>query len=87
MHKVAYTSNFRFQIFATFAKLASCLLIIATGMYYWFWKGWNENLQDPMKGSNYRLGDLIMGFYGGLWAYSGWDVLNYGSGEIKNPRK
>ena len=40
-----------------------------------------------MKGSNYRLGDLIMGFYGGLWAYSGWDVLNYGSGEIKNPRK
>ncbi|CAJ0946171.1 unnamed protein product, partial [Mesorhabditis belari] len=77
----------RFQIFATFAKLASCLLIIATGMYYWFWKGWNENLQDPMKGSNFRLGDLIMGFYGGLWAYSGWDVLNYGSGEIKNPRK
>ncbi|KAL6730763.1 hypothetical protein Aduo_001704 [Ancylostoma duodenale] len=40
-----------------------------------------------MKGSNYKAGDLILGFYGGLWAYSGWDVLNYSTGEIANPRR
>ena len=40
-----------------------------------------------MDGSNYRMGDLILGFYGGLWAYSGWDVLNYSTGEISHPKR
>ncbi|ETN85544.1 hypothetical protein NECAME_01435 [Necator americanus] len=77
----------RFQIIATAAKLISCFLIIATGLYYYYVKGWRYNLRDPMKGSNYKIGDLILGFYGGLWAYSGWDVLNYSTGEIAKPRR
>lgn len=77
----------RFQIVATAAKLLSCFLIIATGLYYYFVKGWKSNLRDPMKGSNYKVGDLILGFYGGLWAYSGWDVLNYSTGEVARPRR
>ncbi|EPB68319.1 amino acid permease [Ancylostoma ceylanicum] len=77
----------RFQIVATVAKLLSCFLIIVTGLYYYYVKGWKSNLRDPMKGSNYKAGDLILGFYGGLWAYSGWDVLNYSTGEIANPRR
>lgn len=40
-----------------------------------------------MQGSNYRVGDMILGFYGGLWAYSGWDVLNYSTGEINHPKR
>lgn len=40
-----------------------------------------------MQGSNYRMGDMILGFYGGLWAYSGWDVLNYSTGEIAHPKR
>uniref|UniRef100_A0A7I4XU51 Large neutral amino acids transporter small subunit 2 n=1 Tax=Haemonchus contortus TaxID=6289 RepID=A0A7I4XU51_HAECO len=77
----------RFQIVATAAKLASCFLIIATGLYFYFVKGWTSNLREPMKGSNYKPGDMILGFYGGLWAYSGWDVLNYSTGEIARPRR
>ncbi|XGW24376.1 hypothetical protein V3C99_006075 [Haemonchus contortus] len=77
----------RFQIVATAAKLASCFLIIATGLYFYFVKGWTSNLRDPLKGSNYKPGDMILGFYGGLWAYSGWDVLNYSTGEIARPRR
>ncbi|GMR52305.1 hypothetical protein PMAYCL1PPCAC_22500 [Pristionchus mayeri] len=77
----------RFQIVATAAKLISCMVIIFTGFYYLFVKGWYANLAAPMKGSNYRLGDLIIGTYGGLWAYSGWDVLNMGAGEIQRPRR
>ncbi|CAI4229979.1 unnamed protein product [Auanema sp. JU1783] len=77
----------RFQILATAAKLISCAVIIVTGFYFYYIRGWKSNLEDPMKGSNYRMGDLILGFYGGLWAYSGWDVLNYSAGEIAKPRR
>lgn len=28
-----------------------------------------------------------MALYGGLYAYSGWDILNYGTGEIHHPKK
>ncbi|PAV68201.1 hypothetical protein WR25_19347, partial [Diploscapter pachys] len=77
----------RFQIVATAAKLLSCFLIIAIGFYYYFFKGWDSNLHYPMRGSNYHAGDLILGFYGGLWAYSGWDVLNYSTGEIAKPKR
>lgn len=49
--------------------------------------GWDSNLHYPMRGSNYHAGDLILGFYGGLWAYSGWDVLNYSTGEIAKPKR
>ncbi|CAB3408742.1 unnamed protein product [Caenorhabditis bovis] len=77
----------RFQIIATVAKLLSCFLIIATGFYYYYVKGWTGYLEKPMQGSSYGLGNLIMGFYGGLWAYSGWDVLNYSTGEISKPKK
>ncbi|VDL71809.1 unnamed protein product [Nippostrongylus brasiliensis] len=42
---------------------------------------WKSNLRDPMKGSNYKPGDLILGFYGGLWAYSGWDKRALGADD------
>uniref|UniRef100_A0A0K0DBL0 Amino acid permease/ SLC12A domain-containing protein n=1 Tax=Angiostrongylus cantonensis TaxID=6313 RepID=A0A0K0DBL0_ANGCA len=73
----------RFQIVATAAKLLSCFLIIATGFYYYFVKGNIYVFSFISSGSNYKVGDLILGFYGGLWAYSGWDVLNYSAGEIQ----
>uniref|UniRef100_A0A1I8ABX1 AA_permease domain-containing protein n=1 Tax=Steinernema glaseri TaxID=37863 RepID=A0A1I8ABX1_9BILA len=77
----------RFQIVATFAKLGSCALIIFTGFYFYLVEGWNEGLTEPMKHSSTKLGDLVMAFYGGLWAFSGWDILNYGAGEISKPRR
>uniref|UniRef100_A0A0K0DTX7 AA_permease domain-containing protein n=1 Tax=Strongyloides stercoralis TaxID=6248 RepID=A0A0K0DTX7_STRER len=77
----------KFQVVATFAKLISCALIIITGFYYYFFRGWSENLEDMWSESKYDTGSLVMAFYGGLWAFSGWDILNYGTGEIKNPKK
>lgn len=49
--------------------------------------GWNEGLKEPMKNSNTNAGDLLMALYGGLYAYSGWDILNYGAGEIYRPKR
>uniref|UniRef100_A0AC35U130 AA_permease domain-containing protein n=1 Tax=Rhabditophanes sp. KR3021 TaxID=114890 RepID=A0AC35U130_9BILA len=77
----------KFQVVATVAKLVSCGLIILTGFYYYFFKGWTENLDDLWTDSKFETGSLVMAFYGGLWAFSGWDILNYGAGEIKNPKR
>lgn len=40
-----------------------------------------------MENSNLKAGDLMMGVYGGLYAYSGWDILNYGTSEIVRPKR
>ncbi|CAD5209629.1 unnamed protein product [Bursaphelenchus xylophilus] len=77
----------RFQIAATTAKLLSCFLIIVTGFYYFFIKGYNEGLTEPMKNSNYEIGNVLMSLYGGLYTFSGWDILNFGAGEIHRPRR
>uniref|UniRef100_A0A914GV42 Uncharacterized protein n=1 Tax=Globodera rostochiensis TaxID=31243 RepID=A0A914GV42_GLORO len=79
----------RFQIAATVAKLLSCGLIIVTGFYYLFFEGWHGGLEQPTTTANSRwnIGDLMMGLYGGLYAYSGWDILNYGTDEIRRPRR
>ncbi|CAK5010187.1 unnamed protein product [Meloidogyne enterolobii] len=40
-----------------------------------------------MANSKWNAGDLTMGICGGLYAYSGWDILNYGTDEIDRPRR
>uniref|UniRef100_A0A7E4UPJ2 AA_permease domain-containing protein n=1 Tax=Panagrellus redivivus TaxID=6233 RepID=A0A7E4UPJ2_PANRE len=79
----------RFQVIATVAKLLSCGLIVVVGMYYYFFKDITGSaLADPWPSdAKWTSGSLVVGFYGGLYAYSGWDILNYGTGEITNPRR
>lgn len=35
----------------------------------------------------FHLGNLAIAFYSGLWAYDGWNNLNYVTEEIINPRR
>ena len=50
--------------------------------------GWRHALEDPWPSNpQYTTGSLVVGFYGGLYAYSGWDILNYGTSEISRPRR
>ncbi|EPB72647.1 hypothetical protein ANCCEY_08292, partial [Ancylostoma ceylanicum] len=49
--------------------------------------GWTQNLENPMAGSVWAPGKLTLAFYGGLWSYAGWDILNYGTPEISKPRR
>ena len=37
------------------------------------------------KHSTTSYGDIATAFYSGLWAYDGWNNLNYATEEIKNP--
>ncbi|PIO66130.1 hypothetical protein TELCIR_12172 [Teladorsagia circumcincta] len=43
--------------------------------------------REPMAGSVWAPGKLALAFYGGLWSYAGWDILNYGTPEIEKPTR
>ena len=40
-----------------------------------------------MEHSNWNIVGIVLAFYAGLWSYAGWDVLNYGTTEVRNPRR
>ncbi|CAI4230144.1 unnamed protein product [Auanema sp. JU1783] len=76
----------RFQSVMSFAKVIIVFVIIGFGFAQLF-QGHFENIQNPMAGSVYSPGKLSLAFYGGLWSYAGWDILNYGTPEIYKPRR
>ena len=47
--------------------------------------GHNDNFKDSFNGTNTRISSIGYAFYGGLWAYDGWNNLNYVTEELKNP--
>ncbi|MFH4977556.1 hypothetical protein AB6A40_004265 [Gnathostoma spinigerum] len=77
----------KFQIVATVAKLLSLALVILGGLYYLIFKGMTQHLENPFDGSKWNVSDLMLGMYAGLWTLAGWDVLNYGAPEIRNPKR
>lgn len=66
----------------TYAKLLALFIIIATGIVQ-LGRGktenftWDETEQDFSK--------IILSFYSGLFAYNGWNYLNYVIEEMKDP--
>lgn len=49
--------------------------------------GGTAAFSDPFARSTTNPGDIVLGIYAGLYAYNGWDVLNYGTEEIRNPKR
>jgi L-type amino acid transporter 9 len=47
--------------------------------------GNTQHLENVFQGTTYSLGNIATAFYTGLWAYDGWNNLNYVTEEIKNP--
>lgn len=39
------------------------------------------------EGSDFRPGKIALSFYGGLWAYNGWNYLNFITEELQDPVK
>lgn len=70
----------------TAAKLVAVLIVIAGGTYKIF-DGNTQHLKEPFKGTRYSVGNIATAFYTGLWAYDGWNNLNYVTEEIKNPSR
>ncbi|KAF7997720.1 hypothetical protein HCN44_009118 [Aphidius gifuensis] len=74
----------------TAAKLIAILVIIVGGTWS-LAKGNTQHLNgafQTMDGSDsVNIGRLATAFYTGLWAYDGWNNLNYVTEEIKDPSK
>ncbi|XP_031339644.1 b(0,+)-type amino acid transporter 1 isoform X1 [Photinus pyralis] len=70
----------------TAAKLVAVLLVIVGGIYK-MCEGNIQHLQYPFQNTKFSIGNIATAFYTGLWAYDGWNNLNYVTEEIKNPSK
>ena len=75
---------------STICKTSALLLVIIIGIINLV-NGKTENFKnsfDPIDSdSSFSISRLASAFYAGMWAYDGWDSLNYIAEEIRNPGK
>jgi len=78
----------RVQDVFTVSKLLALLLIIIIGIVQIF-QGNTEylNTQAAFENTSTDVGKIILAFYSGLYAYGGWNYLNFVTEELKNPEK
>lgn len=65
-------------------KLVAVAIIIGGG-FYKICEGSYEHVATGFKGTTASVGNIATAFYSGLWAYDGWNNLNYVTEEIINP--
>ncbi|XP_052219401.1 large neutral amino acids transporter small subunit 2-like isoform X9 [Dreissena polymorpha] len=76
----------RVQDVFTYAKLLALALIIITGAVQLF-RGETENFQDPFEFTETNIAKASLAFYSGLFAYNGWNYLNFVIEELQDPVK
>lgn len=71
------------------AMLLSIAVIGLVNLIVHVSKGSLLQLQDEnlFEGSSKNLGEYAIAIYAGLWAYDGWDNVNYVAAEMKKPTK
>ncbi|XP_058061166.1 Y+L amino acid transporter 2 [Anopheles bellator] len=69
----------------TIAKLTALVSIILAGMYFMATDSL-DNFYNPWEG-DYTLSSLAYAFYSGLFAFGGWNYLNFVTEELENPYK
>ncbi|KAK9234863.1 amino acid permease-domain-containing protein [Lipomyces kononenkoae] len=71
-----------------FIKILSLVAITVIGLIVLiFRKGADNFTEGWFAGSSESLGNYAIALYAGLWAFDGWDNLNYVAAEMKNPSK
>ena len=65
-------------------KFVAVAIIIGGGVYK-ICEGSYEHVATGFKGTTSSVGIIATAFYSGLWAYDGWNNLNYVTEEIINP--
>ncbi|XP_017274136.1 b(0,+)-type amino acid transporter 1 [Kryptolebias marmoratus] len=72
------------QNFFTGAKLIIIIVIVVAGIVLMA-QGNTQNLSNAFQGSKTSFGAIGLAFYNGLWAYDGWNQLNFITEELKDP--
>ncbi|XP_071970353.1 B(0,+)-type amino acid transporter 1 [Engystomops pustulosus] len=72
------------QNFFTVAKMIIIIIIIVSGIVLLI-QGNTQNFTNSFEGSKITVGGIGLALYNGLWAYDGWNQLNYITEELKNP--
>ncbi|VVD01699.1 large neutral amino acids transporter small subunit 1 [Leptidea sinapis] len=80
---VRYTM--RIQDVFTTSKLLALVVIIISGLYY-IGIGHTENFNNAFAGE-YGAGKIALAFYSGLFAFGGWNYLNFVTEELQDPYK
>lgn len=75
----------RIQDVFTTSKLLALIVIIMSGIYY-IGIGHTENFQNAFVGE-YGAGKIALAFYSGLFAFGGWNYLNFVTEELQDPYK
>ncbi|XP_016977717.1 large neutral amino acids transporter small subunit 1 [Drosophila rhopaloa] len=69
----------------TVGKLLALIMIILAGLYYMA-TGKLENFSNPWEGT-YSSRNIGYAFYSGLFAFGGWNYLNFVTEELQDPYK
>uniref|UniRef100_A0A1I8BMW9 AA_permease domain-containing protein n=1 Tax=Meloidogyne hapla TaxID=6305 RepID=A0A1I8BMW9_MELHA len=78
----------RFQVILTIIKLLVIATIIFIGLYELIFNNKkDETFLNAFEGSKTEPGDFVLALYASLLAYNGWDILNFATDEVENPRK
>ncbi|XP_046580353.1 b(0,+)-type amino acid transporter 1-like [Haliotis rubra] len=66
-----------------------CVVCISTSLHLYLFliKGNTSVVAEGFKGSTESPSTIALAFYGALWAYDGWNNLNYVTEELKSPSK
>ncbi|CAG5121847.1 unnamed protein product, partial [Candidula unifasciata] len=72
------------QNVTTFTKLIA-LAIISIGGIVMLFKGNTEHVSEGFQDTNNDPQKVAIAFYNGLWAFDGWNSLNFITEELKNP--
>ncbi|CAI4228367.1 unnamed protein product [Auanema sp. JU1783] len=77
------------QDFFTVAKVFALLLIIGSGLYLLGFGGvqYRESFENIFEGTTRDPTQISLAFYSGLFAFSGWNFLNFIVEEMKNPKR
>ncbi|XP_023419503.2 b(0,+)-type amino acid transporter 1-like [Cavia porcellus] len=72
------------QNFFTAAKMVIVAIIIISGVVL-LAQGNTRNFENSFAATPASVGGISLAFYNGLWAYDGWNQLNYITEELRNP--
>jgi len=77
----------RIQDVFAYAKVLALILIIIVGFVSLFNGTSSGTLAKPFFGTTDQVGNIALAMYSGLYAYSGWDTLNFMVEELQDPYK